>query len=161
MPSTYEVVTLLDGVVLLLLHIGFGLCHAEAQDLLLGPVLIPKSLLREQTQCTASLHGRSSHASCSPPSTDLSLPGSPLPPAPLGSFLSQRTLILSPSDSSFPRSSLGNPGAGPPASSPAHGKEMANGFLLIVSMGDDFQGEISSSVESLSFKAMSKMSPPH
>lgn len=29
MPSTYEVVTLLDGVVLLLLHIGFGLCHAE------------------------------------------------------------------------------------------------------------------------------------
>ena len=31
---------------------------------------------------------------------------------------------------------------------------------LIVSMGDDFQGEISSSVESLSFKAAHKMSSP-
>lgn len=48
-----------------------------------------------------------------------------------------------------------------PSFLPAHRKEMANALLLIVSMGDDFQGEISSSVESLSFKAMSKMSPPH
>lgn len=40
------------------------------------------------------------------------------------------------------------------------GRGDGGGPALIVSMGDDFQGEISSSVESLSFKAAHKMSPP-
>lgn len=43
---------------------------------------------------------------------------------------------------------------------PPAGTQGAGGPALIVSMGDDFQGEISSSVESLSFKAARQMSSP-
>lgn len=54
---------------------------------------------------------------------------------------------------------LGPSGRARPPWPPA-GTQGAGGPALIVSMGDDFQGEISSSVESLSFKAARQMSSP-
>ena len=61
---------------------------------------------------------------------------------------------------------LGHPQARPGSGrSPAPRRRLPAGLGvvaggLMVSMGDDFQGEISSSVESLSFKAAHKMSSP-
>lgn len=86
-----------------------------------------------------------------PPGLPRALPGLPRAPAGAGPGPASASGHRAPGG-------LGRACPGPPALPAAHGPGAAG--LPIVSMGDDFQGEISSSDESLSFTAARKMSSP-
>lgn len=81
----------------------------------------------------------------------------PGPLTPSRPFWSCHTCPRGPEATGCPAAPLRHGGPARPA---ARGTRSGVAGRLIVSMGDDFQGEISSPVESLSFKATRKMSSP-